>query len=303
MVNKEESLGKGSHISVLDWQPVNSDGGHKSAVEIEHDIEITRHDMDATMDALGDKMHPRHFLDQIFELFQKSDNREHGQQMMSDIVNKTYVAIQENPVPTMLIGAGVAWIAWSIFHQEQQYRTSYPGTIGTQETGGPSLKEKIGSVSEKAVGSVKNVAEKVSGKAQEAQQQAQSQQGNLQGRFNAGYQENVGNVNRVFQDYPLISGLFAFVGGIIAGLSMPPTQTEKSILGRESDELKEKAKESVDIAVEKGKESGEAISQKMQGKSEPVKEDWTKKESEKTVVEKAKDIKIEPKNVNKDINL
>lgn len=68
--------------------------------------------MDETLDELGDRLHPRHLLDDLIDLFRHSDSGPRGRQvadMCRSAGKSTARTAQEHPVPALLIGAGVAW--------------------------------------------------------------------------------------------------------------------------------------------------------------------------------------------------
>ena len=43
--------------------------------EIEREIAQTRHDMDETLNEIGERLHPRHLLDQMLDLFRSDEGR------------------------------------------------------------------------------------------------------------------------------------------------------------------------------------------------------------------------------------
>jgi ElaB/YqjD/DUF883 family membrane-anchored ribosome-binding protein len=88
---------------------------------IRSDIDVTRRRMDDTMDALGDRLQPRHLLDEVLGFF-RGDNP-NGEARLTQIREKVTSSadtamhavvdsIKQNPVPALLIGAGVAWMIY-----------------------------------------------------------------------------------------------------------------------------------------------------------------------------------------------
>lgn len=103
-----------------------------SAIDLENDgttqigdeIEDTRSRMDETLDALGDRLNPRRIIDDVVDYFvgpsggtgtakgsvggtasQISDSAgEFGRNLSR--------TVRDNPVPSVLIGAGLAWLAF-----------------------------------------------------------------------------------------------------------------------------------------------------------------------------------------------
>ncbi len=85
---------------------------------IRSDIDETRQHMDQTIDALGDRLKGRHLVDEVLGLF-RSDHQSggalreklsHGVQSASHSVS---AAVRANPLPLLLIGAGVGWMIYN----------------------------------------------------------------------------------------------------------------------------------------------------------------------------------------------
>lgn len=105
---------------------------------IRSDIEMTRRRMDDTMDALGERLHGRHLLDEIIGFFRSSDDTEGAASRLREKVSETSSrvrekvsdaagnagravakTVKENPVPVILIGAGAAWLAYSAIRKRR----------------------------------------------------------------------------------------------------------------------------------------------------------------------------------------
>ena len=94
----------------------------KDTNAIRSDIEETRRRMDNTMDALGDRMQPRHLLDEVLGFLRGSNDgdgedrltqvREKVSQSATTAMHSVVDAVKENPMPALLIGAGVAWMIY-----------------------------------------------------------------------------------------------------------------------------------------------------------------------------------------------
>src|SRR4051812_5731110 len=95
---------------------------HENETEaIRSDIDVTRRRMDDTMDALGDRLQPRHLLDEVLGFFRGNgsdgDNkltqmREKLTQSAGTAMNAVVDTVKSNPMPALLIGAGVAWMIY-----------------------------------------------------------------------------------------------------------------------------------------------------------------------------------------------
>lgn len=88
---------------------------------IRSDIDTTRRQMDDTMDALGDRLHPRHLMDEFLGYLR--GNSAEGETRMTRLKEKighscesamhsVVDTVKQNPMPALLIGAGVGWMIY-----------------------------------------------------------------------------------------------------------------------------------------------------------------------------------------------
>ena len=84
-----------------------------SSDEIRSDIRGTRRDMDQTLDQLGERLHPRHLLDDVLDLFRNTPEGSASRNQLtrtSKRVGRTVAAeLKEHPLPSLLVGAGLLW--------------------------------------------------------------------------------------------------------------------------------------------------------------------------------------------------
>jgi hypothetical protein len=84
-----------------------------SSEAIRSDIKGTRREMDETLDELGERLHPRHLLDDVIDLFLGSPSgRESRDQIArtSKRFGRTVAGeLKEHPLPALLMGAGLLW--------------------------------------------------------------------------------------------------------------------------------------------------------------------------------------------------
>lgn len=74
---------------------------HKSPEEIEREIATTRSEIDETIDALQEKVSPGQLVDQALGYVKEGGG---------DFAANLGRAVRDNPVPLMLIGAGIGWM-------------------------------------------------------------------------------------------------------------------------------------------------------------------------------------------------
>jgi len=103
---------------------------HNEPEAIRSDIDVTRRRMDDTMDALGDRLQPRHLLDEVLGFLR--GNGDDGESRLARIREKVTTScdtamhsvvdsVKQNPMPALVIGAGVAWMIYSNRKRSDEY--------------------------------------------------------------------------------------------------------------------------------------------------------------------------------------
>jgi ElaB/YqjD/DUF883 family membrane-anchored ribosome-binding protein len=167
---------------------------------IRSDINVTRRRMDDTMDALGDRLQPRHLLDEVLGFLRGGGNGDSNrlQQVRDKLSRSTDTAVhavvdtvKKNPMPALLIGAGVAWMIYEGTRDksrdyEEDYSSGarddaglaydpdihydrpleYPQNVGSEsdwsDQGGSKLRDAKDKLAEKASSAAEGVKEKLS---------------------------------------------------------------------------------------------------------------------------------------------
>ena len=113
-----------------------------SSEEIRRDIEATRNDMGETVDAIQDRLDPRHLREEAQATIR--DTLSDGADTVIDYVgtyrneltSSVVDAVKRNPIPSLMVGVGVGWLlldalssspAESTRYPVQRYRGGYPG--------------------------------------------------------------------------------------------------------------------------------------------------------------------------------
>jgi hypothetical protein len=79
-----------------------SSQSHRSSAEIEREVETTRAGLTNTVEELKDRMSPTRVLDQVVDFASEHGGRE--------VIDNVGGAVRSNPIPALLIGAGIAWL-------------------------------------------------------------------------------------------------------------------------------------------------------------------------------------------------
>ncbi|MGV3483770.1 MAG: DUF3618 domain-containing protein [Planctomycetaceae bacterium] len=102
---------------------IYNDTDNRGSREIERDIEQTRSAMDRTLDEIGDRLHPRHLLDDVLDLFRSGDGDANAWASEAKRSGRrTLRKIRRNPIPALLVGAGIAYLMMED-EEDDSYRT------------------------------------------------------------------------------------------------------------------------------------------------------------------------------------
>jgi len=98
----------------------------RSSAEIEADIRQTRGRMDATLDELGERLTARSLLNSALDWWESPSAESRSSEAAKTAVRTVGRTFRENPMPTILIGAGIAWLVMERrAHDEEE---AYPPT-------------------------------------------------------------------------------------------------------------------------------------------------------------------------------
>src|ERR1700748_3794821 len=83
----------------------------RSTGEIKSDIRRTRDRLDVTLEHLNERLSPRSIMNDVLSWFEsQADNASSGSaDSLSRGCDRVIREIKKNPIPTVLVGAGVAW--------------------------------------------------------------------------------------------------------------------------------------------------------------------------------------------------
>ena len=87
------------------------------------DIDVTRRRMDDTIDDLGERLQPRHLVDEVLGYFRSSGNGDNGDSRLHQMretvtrsagnaMHSVVDTVKANPLPALVIGAGIAWMIY-----------------------------------------------------------------------------------------------------------------------------------------------------------------------------------------------
>ena len=268
---------------------------------IRSDIDTTRRRMDDTMDALGDRLQPRHLLDEFLGYLRgRSDDGEsrlkHAGERIGQSCNhamhSVVDSIKQNPMPAVLIGAGVAWMIYSSRRDHTQrydfedYDASDPARrydpdmhydrpldypppeddvrawdrqLEPQYRATPNdLAGKAPSVADQAKGKFAQAGEAAREKMSEIRERAGEVTERVRVRTRETYDRARERVVSTADHHPLEVGLVALAAGLIAGLAIPTPNAINRSLGPTADRLRRRTRDAGNEMIQKGKRVAEA---------------------------------------------
>jgi ElaB/YqjD/DUF883 family membrane-anchored ribosome-binding protein len=94
----------------------------KSSAEIEADIRRTRGRMDATLDELSERLTARSLLNSALDWFESPSADGRGSETAKAAMRTVSRTVKDNPIPTLLIGAGLAWLMMDRHSEDEEER-------------------------------------------------------------------------------------------------------------------------------------------------------------------------------------
>lgn len=251
----------------------------RDPARLERDIDRTRASLGRTVDALERRLSPGELVDQALGMA-----REHGGEFATNLGR----SVQNNPMPVILTGVGLAWMMASSneprapkrrsagYAAYQDWASESGRDGGTDSTGRlksgvssaksavesvgdkasrakDSLKQSVGSFSDSASGAVSDTGERM---------RMQGERLRMQG------QRLRSSVETLMEEQPLIVGAIGIGIGAALGAAFPSTQAEDRLLGETRDSAMRAAKERASEAYEEVKDTAADVARSTRNKVE-----------------------------------
>jgi hypothetical protein len=278
---------------------------------IRSDIDVTRRRMDDTMDALGDRLQPRHLLDELLGFLRGNSNdgesrltamREKLTTSCDTAMHSVVDTVKKNPMPALVIGAGVAWMIYSSRREsageydyddysaeDASYRydpdthydrpLDYPAGTGSEAQWGEQTESKIGEMKEKFTEKASAATGQLKEKLSHAGEAAREKMNALRGRAGEttarvrettrdAYSRSRQRIATTAEHHPLEVGLVALAAGLMAGLAMRTPNAVNRKLGPAADRLRDRTREAGSEMLEKGKRVAQAATTAVKEEAE-----------------------------------
>lgn len=198
--------------------------------QLERDIDRTRSDLGRTIDELENRLSPGQLLDQALGMA-----RRHGGEFATNLGRSA----QNNPVPMLLTGIGIAWMMGSSNEPRAAPRSDRAADAKDRmQSGARSAKSAAVAVSGKA----SRVKESVGDRMTEAGERARLQSDRVRQ-----------GLSQLLEDQPLVVGAIGIAIGSALGAALPRTDAEDRLMGEASDSATRSVKEKATTAYDEVK--------------------------------------------------
>jgi ElaB/YqjD/DUF883 family membrane-anchored ribosome-binding protein len=235
---------------------MNARDEDKRPEQIENEIEHTRAEVSATIDAIQSKLTPGQLMDQTMGYLRTS--------LPADFGSNLSRSIRDNPLPVALLGIGLAWLMMGGQPGRRgttQYAQDFDDGLEDTEAGS-GIAERAGAAGER----MKAHASQLSGRAREAAdsvrekigastESARARLNELGSRSRERYERARGSVSHAIEEQPLVLGAVGLAVGAVLGASLPRTRQEDEFMGETRDRLLDSAKQSAREQVDSARQA------------------------------------------------
>lgn len=270
---------------------------HDDPETIRSEINTTRHRMDETIDALGQRLKGRHLLDEALHIFRKQQengNMTKFKNRLTESADTAYHSvvdtIKTHPIPAALFGAGVGWLIYERTHSTSDSGNE-PADIGTDRGVRPYYNEfspGASGLGAQGAGCQESASSSIGAKASQAMETIQHKASDLGERVRETgmeakegarrlYDKSRERVTTAVEDHPLESGLVFLAAGLIASLLIPTPRRLSQRLEPKARELSERVRDKAQDLVERGSHVVESATQaaKQEAKAQGLTGDTT----------------------------
>ena len=237
-----------------------------SSERLEREAEESRERISADLDELRARMTPGEVFDELVDFANDSSGGHFFHNLRDQVVRE--------PLPIALMGAGIAWLAFSSMRNgssghrmESGVRSSANAAKERASSMAQRASDAYGSMSDKAsdtasrIGqSAEETAEDLTDRASRFYDSATEQAGEIKDRMKQSIDSASGRMSGAgtglmdfLKEQPLVAAGLGLAIGAMLGAALPETEAENELMGRQSDSLKKQAASFTDGEMNKGK--------------------------------------------------
>lgn len=220
----------------------------KSSAEIQQEIDHTRAEMSETIEALRNRLSPGELVDQAMTYL-----KDGGAGQFTSNLGET---VKQNPVPTALIGIGIAWLMMG-GSRGSQPTSSWERSSGfTSRIRGAAsgTSERAGEMMQSARASMGRAREQTGDMAQGAGHQMRETADQVRHQARSQAERARQSFTYLRREQPLVLGALGFALGAALGAGLPPTEREDELMGETRDQYMQQAREFGEEQLDKARQ-------------------------------------------------
>lgn len=225
-----------------------------SAGEIQHELDEIRREMSATISEMERDLKPSQIMARAIDRIQEGGAGEFSHNLSRTVV--------ENPVPVVLVGIGLAWLAGASRQQDvgasEETRLS-----GAKAKAKGRAKEAKGRAIE-AKDRAKDRAKEAIGSAQHAIGGAGERARDLSVRGREVARRGASRARSTWEEQPLLVGILAAAAGVALASAIPQTRRERQIVGPHRERLMERGRGLLEEGKEAVREAGQTAKETLE---------------------------------------
>ncbi len=230
--------------------------------ELEREAEAVRASVADTAESIRRKLTAGQLFDEFTDMFTGGD--------LSGAVGNLKSQVRDNPMPVVLVGAGLAWLAFgrgTDSHRSAGGVTRYPSrhappprAPGDDSSGShASVMDRVsgaaGSVADSATSAARSVSDSVGNMADSLSEKADRLRDSMLTGASRHAPHMPRSLSSLTNQEPLLVAVAGVAVGALIGAMLPATELEKEQLGPQAERLREQASDLVD----KGRESASRV--------------------------------------------
>lgn len=206
-----------------------------NAGEIQHELEEIRREMATTISEMERDLKPSQIMARAIDRIQEGGAGEFSHNLTRTVV--------ENPVPVVLVGIGLAWLAGAS-------RRQYVGPA--EETRFSDVKAKTKERAREAKDRAKDAIDTAEDALGDAAERARE----LSARGREAARRGAARARSTWEKQPLLVGILAAAAGVALASAIPQTRREREIVGPYRERLEERGRGLLEEGKEAAREAG-----------------------------------------------
>lgn len=253
----------------------------RRAREIESEIAHTRAEMSETIEAIQDKLRPANLVSDATDRVKAATTEkvrnmadtasETAQDVMRETRERAYDVVEgakNNPIPALMIGAGVAWLLMDRSRNKQDrhaHRNEWSQFSAARDLGYEPVYSDVESRGKDYSSGSSGAGSYRTGRSNYSSSEGMTSRsmdalGDVRDSARQTARRTQGQLQRMLRDNPLLVGAAAVLAGAAVGASLPETERENELMGEARDSVVDKAQEAARDAASTVREvAGEAV--------------------------------------------